>query len=58
MNEDKIFLLTDIIRCSTCGEYSQVEVAYDLLLCNNKKYNTIVGEEFANQCIVFHNHNY
>mmetsp|Transcript_16064 Transcript_16064/g.18559 ORF Transcript_16064/g.18559 Transcript_16064/m.18559 type:complete len:562 (+) Transcript_16064:139-1824(+) len=42
--EQKRILLTDIITCSARGEYSQVEVAYELLLCNNNNNNNINNE--------------
>jgi len=53
-NKQKRILLTDIISCSTRGEYSMVEFAYELLFFtaddNNKD---LAEEEFADQCRIF-----
>eukprot|EP00977_Amphora_coffeiformis_P003179 scaffold587_cov171-Amphora_coffeaeformis.AAC.10 len=50
----KRVLLTDIIYCSANGEFSMVEVAYELL-CTEGGGNDagIAEEEFAEQCRVF-----
>merc|ERR1712157_468544 len=53
----KRLLLTDIISCSTKGENSMVEVAYDLLLLtplsdSKKDFDDDGEEEFADQCRV------
>jgi SnoaL-like domain len=55
-NKQKRVLLTDIISCSTKGEPSVVEVAYELLCAASEDNNDdedIVEEEFADQCRVF-----
>ena len=59
----KRILLTDIISCSAKGEFSVVEVAYELLLCGEEdcatemeptsKVKDVAEEEFAEQCRVF-----
>ncbi len=57
--KQKRSLLTDIISCSTKGELSMVEVAYDLLCRPTSDANVAdqskddAEEEFADQCIVF-----
>jgi len=62
--KQKRVLLTDIISCSAKGEYSMVEVAYELLCAettmgtNNNKIELTeeegdAEEEFADQCRVF-----
>lgn len=53
----KRLLLTDIISCSTKGQNSMVEVAFDLLLLTptsdkNKEFDEGGEEEFADQCRV------
>ena len=47
-HNQKRLLLTDIISCSTKGQNSMVEVAFDLLLKNDEDGE----EEFADQCRV------
>lgn len=50
--EQKSILLTDIITKSSSGEFSLVEVAYDLLVTEGD--DRIAGEvDFADQCRVF-----
>lgn len=53
--KQKRVLLTDIITCSARGEYSMVEVAYELLCgCEAEDgQDDIAEEEFADQCRVF-----
>eukprot|EP00555_Chaetoceros_dichaeta_P003394 CAMPEP_0198250074 /NCGR_PEP_ID=MMETSP1447-20131203/1395_1 /TAXON_ID=420782 /ORGANISM="Chaetoceros dichaeta, Strain CCMP1751" /LENGTH=158 /DNA_ID=CAMNT_0043934847 /DNA_START=1 /DNA_END=477 /DNA_ORIENTATION=+ len=53
--KQKRTLLTDIILSSAKGEYSMVEVAYDLLCGegDDADDNDVGGEEFAEQCRVF-----
>lgn len=53
--KQKRVLLTDIITCSARGEYSMVEVAYELLCgCEAEDgQDGIAEEEFADQCRVF-----
>ena len=50
--KQKTILLTDIITCSARGEYSLVEVAYDLL-CGEGDDIDAAEEDFADQCQVF-----
>lgn len=52
--KQKRLLLTDIILSSSKGEYSMVEVAYDLL-CGESDGDDddVAAEEFAEQCRVF-----
>jgi ketosteroid isomerase-like protein len=50
--KQKTILLTDIITCSARGEYSLVEVAYDLL-CGEGDDKDAAEEDFADQCQVF-----
>lgn len=50
--KQKTILLTDIITCSARGEYSLVEVAYDLL-CGEGDDKDAAEEDFADQCLVF-----
>jgi ketosteroid isomerase-like protein len=50
--KQKRVLLTDIISCSARGEYSMVEVAYELL-CGEGDDQDVAEEEFADQCRVF-----
>lgn len=50
--KQKRVLLTDIISCSARGEYSMVEVAYELL-CGEGDDKDVADEEFADQCRVF-----
>jgi hypothetical protein len=50
--KQKRVLLTDIISCSARGEYSMVEVAYELL-CGEGDDKDVAEEEFADQCRVF-----
>lgn len=53
--KQKRTLLTDIILSSAKGEYSMVEVAYDLLCGENDDEDDgdVAAEEFAEQCRVF-----
>jgi len=63
--KQKRVLLTDIIACSARGEYSMVEVAYELLYGESTEVagasgatdtaasSAIADEEFADQCRVF-----
>jgi len=54
--KQKRVLLTDIITCSARGEYSMVEVAYELLCgCEaaDDSNKDVAEEEFADQCRVF-----
>jgi len=50
--KQKRVLLTDIITCSAKGEFSMVEVAYELL-CGEGDDKDAAEEEFADQCRVF-----
>jgi len=50
--KQKRVLLTDIITCSAKGEFSTVEVAYELL-CGEGEDMDIAEEEFSEQCRVF-----
>ena len=50
--KQKRTLLTDIINCSAKGEFSMVEVAYELL-CTEGGDADDAEEEFADQCRVF-----
>jgi len=50
--KQKRMLLTDIIVKSSTGDYSMVEVAYDLL-CNESDNEEAGEEDFAEQCKVF-----
>jgi ketosteroid isomerase-like protein len=50
--EQKTILLTDIITKSSTGEFSLVEVAYDLL-CTEGEDETLGEQDFADQCRVF-----
>lgn len=50
--KQKRVLLTDIISCSAKGEYSMVEVAFELL-CAEGAGGDDAEEEFADQCRVF-----
>lgn len=50
--KQKRVLLTDIITCSAKGEFSMVEVAYELL-CGEGEDKEVAEEEFADQCRVF-----
>lgn len=50
--KQKMLLLTDIISCSAKGEFSMVEVAYELL-CGEGDDKEAAEEEFADQCRVF-----
>jgi hypothetical protein len=50
--KQKRVLLTDIISCSSKGENSMVEVAYELL-CGEGKDPEEAEEEFVDQCRVF-----
>lgn len=50
--EQKTILLTDIITKSSTGDFSLVEVAYDLL-CTEGDDVTLGEEDFADQCRVF-----
>ena len=50
--KQKRLLLTDIITCSAKGEFSMVEVAYELL-CGEGDDKEAAEEEFADQCRVF-----
>ena len=50
--KQKRTLLTDIINCSAKGEFSMVEVAYELL-CSESENADDAEEEFADQCRVF-----
>lgn len=50
--KQKRVLLTDIITCSAKGEFSMVEVAYELL-CGEGDDKDAAEEEFAEQCRVF-----
>jgi ketosteroid isomerase-like protein len=50
--KQKRLLLTDIITCSAKGEFSMVEVAYELL-CGEGEDKDAAEEEFADQCRVF-----
>jgi hypothetical protein len=50
--KQKRVLLTDIIKCSAKGEFSMVEVAYELL-CGEAEDSEESEEEFADQCRVF-----
>lgn len=45
-------LITDIIYCSANGEYSTVEVAYELLCAESAPDDDMAEEEFAEQCRV------
>jgi len=49
--KQKRILLTDIISCSAKGEFSMVEVAYELL-CGEGEDHDAAEEEFADQCRV------
>lgn len=50
----KQILLTDIIYCSANGEFSMVEVAYELLCAEGEDDESDVAQEdFAEQCRVF-----
>jgi hypothetical protein len=52
--KQKRLLLTDIISCSAKGEYSMVEVAYELLCSESEAGDSEEAEEeFADQCLVF-----
>lgn len=51
--KQKRVLLTDIITCSARGEYSMVEVAYELLCGDEGDDQDVAEEEFADQCRVF-----
>jgi ketosteroid isomerase-like protein len=51
-SKQKRVLLTDIISCSAKGEFSMVEVAYELL-CGEGDDKDEAEEEFADQCRVF-----
>eukprot|EP00590_Aulacoseira_subarctica_P011419 CAMPEP_0172416152 /NCGR_PEP_ID=MMETSP1064-20121228/2588_1 /TAXON_ID=202472 /ORGANISM="Aulacoseira subarctica , Strain CCAP 1002/5" /LENGTH=615 /DNA_ID=CAMNT_0013153575 /DNA_START=50 /DNA_END=1897 /DNA_ORIENTATION=+ len=51
-NKQKRVLLTDIITCSSKGEFSMVEVAYELL-CGEGDDKDAAEEEFAEQCRAF-----
>jgi len=50
--KQKRTLLTDIITCSAKGDFSMVEVAYELL-CGEGEDKDVAEEEFADQCRVF-----
>lgn len=50
--KQKRLLLTDIISCSAKGEFSMVEVAFELL-CGEGDDKEAAEEEFADQCRVF-----
>mmetsp|Transcript_24612 Transcript_24612/g.29698 ORF Transcript_24612/g.29698 Transcript_24612/m.29698 type:complete len:188 (-) Transcript_24612:149-712(-) len=50
--KQKRLLLTDIISCSAKGEFSMVEVAYELL-CSEGEDEDAAEEDFADQCRVF-----
>jgi len=50
--KQKRILLTDIITCSAKGEFSMVEVAFELL-CSEGDDIDAAEEEFADQCRVF-----
>ena len=50
--KQKRLLLTDIITCSAKGEFSMVEVAYELL-CGEGDDKDAAEEESADQCRVF-----
>jgi len=50
--KQKRLLLTDIITCSAKGEFSLVEVAYELL-CTEGDDKDAAEEDFADQCRVF-----
>jgi len=47
--KQKRALLTNIISCSARGEFSTIEVAYDLL-CREGEDADVANEEFADQC--------
>ncbi|GKY93410.1 hypothetical protein MPSEU_000308600 [Mayamaea pseudoterrestris] len=49
--KQKRVLLTDIISCSKKGDFSMVEVAYELL-CGESEDKDVAEEEFADQCRV------
>jgi hypothetical protein len=49
--KQKQVLLTDIITCSAKGEFSMVEVAYELLCWEGEDEDA--AEEFADQCRIF-----
>lgn len=49
--KQKRVLLTDIITCSARGEFSLVEVAYELL-CGEGDDKDAAEEEFSDQCRV------
>ena len=52
--KQKRVLLTDIITCSAKGEFSMVEVAYELLCGEGEEESKDAAEEdFADQCRVF-----
>ena len=51
--KQKRVLLTDIISCSARGEFSMVEVAYELLCGGGDDDQDVAEEEFADQCRVF-----
>lgn len=51
-HNQKRLLLTDIISCSAKGEFSMVEVAYELL-CGEGDDKDAAEEDFADQCRVF-----
>jgi len=52
--KQKRVLLTDIITCSSKGEFSMVEVAYELLCSEeDSEEDETAEEEFAEQCRVF-----
>jgi len=51
-SKQKRLLLTDIITCSAKGEFSLVEVAYELL-CGEGDDKDAAEEEFADQCRLF-----
>eukprot|EP00978_Attheya_sp_CCMP212_P042304 scaffold255488_cov63-Attheya_sp.AAC.3 len=50
--KQKRLLLTDIITCSAKGEFSMVEVAYELLWGEGEDKDA-AEEEFVDQCRVF-----
>lgn len=54
--KQKRTLLTDIITCSARGEFSMVEVAFELL-CREIPNDEEAQEEFAEQCRVFADRN-
>lgn len=57
-NKQKRMLLTDIITCSARGEFSTIEIAYEIL-CGDETNNGVDSfdkqeiEEFADQCRIF-----